>query len=517
MVRAALLALLALRSAAGAGVGLTFIPGSLRCIVNASAPGSAGNAYGYEDGSVVAASGALHMLVSEEVSAPKWVGMRLGHWATTVATGDAGWARVGTLVLDGRDMVSTKHCDGVDHMAALWSPMAHYDDAEGRWYMTFVGYACPGNADGVIFLARSLVAGQGGVGGPYESVGGPGRPLLARNHSVPWEGAQGDDSFVAFRPPGAAPAGPLLALYGSSDGGSYWSVGLARADGIAGPWTRAPTGNPLPLNGKRAENPIVFEATPDAAQPPLLALVHDWIRSEGEGFGLSWSADGVAWAASQLVAVPGGVRAPMGALDLGGGALAVFFNRQGASYDSLWVARFAVGPAQPPPSPPPPPPPPPPFPNGTPLALRPCSNASAAALAQRFVRGSGGDGTLRLAAGAAALCVDLLGCDTGAGALELWACHAPGDTCGGGFPSSPAANQFFAVNANGTISYTHDTRFCLAAAGGGALRLLPCAPGDGSQLWQLPADGAGGAFRIQQREAAGACVDVGGALAWDGR
>ena len=504
----AVLALLALRAAA-TGVGLTFVPNSLTCIVNASSPGSAGNLYGFEDGSVVRAAGALHMLVSEEVSAPKWVGMRLGHWSTSAAAGDAGWARQGTLVLDGKDMVSTKRCDGIDHMAAIWSPMAHYADAEARWYMTFIGYACPGNADGVVYLARSLAPGPGGVGGPFESVGSG--PLLSRNHSVPWEGSQGDDSFVAFRPPGAAPAGPLLALYGSSNGASYWSVGLAQAGGIAGPWTRAPAGNPLPLNGQRAENPIVFEAAPGAAQPPLLALVHDWIGREGEGFGLSWSADGVAWAASQLVAVPGGVRAPMGALDLGGGALAVFFNRQGTSFDSLWVARFALGPAQPQPSPPPSPPAPP-FPNGTPLALRPCSNASA--LAQRFARGGSGDGatTLRLAADAA-LCVDLLGCDTGAGALELWACHAPSDACGGAFPSSPAANQFFAVNANGTISYAHDARFCLAAAGGGALRLLPCAPGDGAQLWQLRADGAGGgapAFRIQQR-AGDACVDVGGA------
>jgi hypothetical protein len=497
------LPVLALRT--GAGVGLTFVPGSLSCIVNASSPGSAGNTFGYEDGCIVAAAGQLHMLVSEEVSAPKWVGMRLGHWATSVATGDSGWVRQGTLVLDGKAMVSTGHCDGIDHRAALWSPMAHYAQAEARWYMTYVGYACPGNADGVIYLARSLVAGQGGVGGPFVSVGSG--PLLARNHSVPWEGGQGDDSFVAFRPPGAAPAGPLLALYGSSDGGSYWSIGLAQAASIAGPWTRAPTGNPLPLNGQRVENPIVFEASPDPAQPPLLALVHDWIRREGEGFGLSWSPDGLSWAASQLVAVPGGVRAPMGVVDLGGGVLAVFFNRQGASFDSLWVARFALGPAQPPP---PPPPPPAPFPNDTPLALRPCSNASA--LAQRFVRSSSSssDGTLRLAADAA-LCVDLLGCDTGAGEMELWSCHAPGDVCGGSYPSSPAANQFFAVNANGTISYVHDTRFCLAAVGS-ALKLLPCATADSSQLWQLPADGTEGgvpAFRIQQHSA-DACVDVGG-------
>jgi len=197
----------------------------------------------------------------------------------------------------------------------------------------------------------------------------------------------------------------------------------------------------------------------------------------------------------------------MGVLDLGGGTVAVFFNRQGPSFDALWVAQFTLGPAQPSPSPPPSPP----FPNDTPLALKPCSNASA--LAQRFVRGSssGGYSTLQLAADAA-LCIDLLGCDTSAGELELWSCHAPGDTCGGSYPSVPAANQFFALNANGTISYTHDTRFCLTAVGD-MLRLLPCAPSDSNQLWELPAaaDSAVGepAFRIQQRTA-NACVDVGG-------
>jgi hypothetical protein len=146
---------------------------------------------------------------------------------------------------------------GQDHMAAIWSPISFYDDVESRWYMTFVGYACPGNSDGVILLAQSTVAGPSGIGGPYVSAG----VVLSRhnNSGEPWEGAQGDDSFTAFH--GLGEGSPLLGLYGSSNGASYWSVGLARSDSgtIHGPWTRAATGNPLQVNGQRMENPIVLK------------------------------------------------------------------------------------------------------------------------------------------------------------------------------------------------------------------------------------------------------------------
>jgi hypothetical protein len=146
---------------------------------------------------------------------------------------------------------------GQDHMAAIWSPISFYDDVESRWYMTFVGYACPGNSDGVILLAQSTVAGPSGIGGPYVSAG----VVLSRhnNSGEPWEGAQGDDSFTAFH--GLGEGSPLLGLYGSSNGASYWSVGLARSDSgtIHGPWTRAATGNPLQVNGQRTENPIVLK------------------------------------------------------------------------------------------------------------------------------------------------------------------------------------------------------------------------------------------------------------------
>lgn len=521
----ALLVLTLQLARASTGVGLTLLPETLTCIINASTPGTAGNVFGFEDGSIRLVNGTFHMLVSEEYAVPKWVGMRLAHWVSDFPLGNAGWTRVGTLILDGKEMVSTENCsDARDHTAALWSPVAFFDDVVGSWFLTYVGYDCPGNVDGVIRLARST---SGDIGGPFTSAG----TLLARNGSAqPWEGAQGDDSFFAYRPPGSSGGGgELLALFGSSDASSYWSVGLASSVSgtVAGPWTRAPAGNPLPVNGQRMENPIILEvpapssAAPAAGgAPTLLLAVFDQIGEEGEGFGLTWSLDGkgersrvrrhsppthpllawsppnTVWAPGQSVAVPGGVRAPMGALLTADNVVSVWFNRQGTTYDSLWVAQFALGPA-------------PPFvpPDSTPLTLKPCE---AGAPQQAFTVGT--NGTLRLVS-APNTCVDLNGCDTTTGVMDVWTCHVPGDACGGAFPSDPAINQRFSVNANGTISYTDAPAFCLTAASpqhawlATSVVLQECLPGSENQTWRIVGDVTSDFSIVAQQS--GACVNVG--------
>ncbi len=72
-----------------------------------------------------------------------------------------------------------------------------------------------------------------------------------------------------------------------------------------------------------------------------MLAVYDSIRSESDGFGLTWSPDGRDWAEGVLVPVPGGVRAPMAALAQDDGSVLVIFNRQGA-FDALWAARIAL-------------------------------------------------------------------------------------------------------------------------------------------------------------------------------
>ena len=169
-----------------------------------------------------------------------------------------------------------------------------------------------------------------------------------------------------------------------------------------------------------------MKVVPVGTSAPLLIAVYDDIAGESEGFGMTWSLDGVKWAPGQLVHVPGGgARAPMGLIDMEDGTVLVVFNRK-STYDSLWAARFKVGPA----------PPPGPFnpPDHTPLTARACVSGSDA---QRFHVGV--NGTVRLAS-SPSKCVDLFGCDTSAGVIDIWTCHIPGDgtVCGGSYVEPPA-------------------------------------------------------------------------------
>ena len=335
---------------------LTYLPGTLTTIVNSSSAGATDNKHGFEDGSVVrTADNVTHMFVSELFGDPLWIRMRLGHWQTADRAGATGWHRTGTLILDGASMVSTANCsDTADHNAALWSPIMFKEG--GFWHMTYVGYNCGrgysnANTDGVIKLARSTVAGDPGVAGPFVSLNA-GQPLLARrNNSQSWEGKQGIDSFSAYRPPRVSDSRKsprkLLAFYGSSPFGWPWNVGLAESlsGSIVGPWQRLPTGtNPLPLNGGHTENPMVLQvAVPGQGEASVLLMVHDWVTGGRAGFGFTHSMDGIVWANSTIVAVPGGCEAPHGILPslVHPGGVTVWFNKRG-EYDNLYVAQFVL-------------------------------------------------------------------------------------------------------------------------------------------------------------------------------
>jgi hypothetical protein len=328
---------------------LQVIPESVVTIVNSSHPGSVGNKHGYEDGSVVRVGNVTHMMVSELIDDPMWIRMRLGHWMTTELGGDSGWTRIGTLVLDGKEMISTANCsdpNDVRHNAALWSPTMYFED--DAWYMNWVGYNCGkgysnANTNGEIKLAKSSILGSSGVGGPFVSQVSA---LLAHDESSqPWEGKQGVDSFFPFRS-GAAEK-QLLAFYGSSPFGWPWNVGLARSKSgsIRGPWERLPHGNPLALNGGHTENPIVLQIDGNTSTDSVMVMVHDFVAAANKkGFGMSVSSDGgVSWGNSTVVEVPGGCEAPLGILPSLShpGGVTVWWNKRG-SYDNLYAAQFVV-------------------------------------------------------------------------------------------------------------------------------------------------------------------------------
>jgi hypothetical protein len=84
-------------------------------------------------------------------------------------------------------------------------------------------------------------------------------------------------------------------------------------------------------------------------------------------------------------------------------------------------------------------------------------------------------------------------------------CHS---TCVRRYPSNPPVNQLFDLRSDGTLSYTHDPSHCVASTVEGAVRLLPCAAGDKSQMWTLVNDGIGASL-IEHKGSDGVCVSVG--------
>eukprot|EP00966_Prymnesium_polylepis_P172051 3978399-Prymnesium_polylepis.1 len=288
------------------------------------------NLHGIEDGNVVRAhDGTFYMIGAEMYGDPKWIKMRLGVWHSSDGLR---WERQRSL----RNSSAT--FDGSDEHAASWGPFLLHDPDSDRWALSYVAYRSGGhnfsgwttNWDGQIFFHFANVTGDAGLDSDFGD-GGDWRttdqPLLRPDPlGAPWprcQGLQGTDSFYPYK----LPNGTWAALVGTAhQEGSWhpatptegrWSVSLALAPALAGPWTRynphgAPRDAPCAnITEGRTENPIV---------KPLPAggfmAVYDDLGHEGSGFGYVCSQDGVRWCRGAVVAVPGGCRTPFGLIDL---------------------------------------------------------------------------------------------------------------------------------------------------------------------------------------------------------
>jgi hypothetical protein len=205
-------------------VGLTIVSQSDHSLIRPGDPGTQGNKYGFEGGSVVKLGGIYHLFTSEMVGDPRWVKMRLARWTSRDRTT---WKREATLY------ESSGNFDGTDPRAALWAPMPVFSDRTDHWELFYVAYRCApdtpekwlGNYEGRIWRAVSTQAGRGGIAGPYNDVG---VILEPGKLSDPWEGLQGTDSFYPYKA-----AGRWYGFYGSArtevKPSAYWKVGLASA------------------------------------------------------------------------------------------------------------------------------------------------------------------------------------------------------------------------------------------------------------------------------------------------
>jgi hypothetical protein len=283
--------------------------------------GAEGNKYGFEGGRVVKIRETYHMFTSEMVGDPHWVKMRLAHW---LSTDRIHWKRSATLFESSGDFT------GKDQRAALWSPIPIFDPDARRWNLFYVAYqAAPDtvhewltNHEGRIWRAISETPGWDGINGPYRDTG---IVLQRGKDSDPWEGLQGTDSFFPYRV-----ADRWYALYGTAHTESLpislWQVGLASALSLEGPWTRCTGLNPVRMEPRFVENPIVTQL----ANGTYVAVYDNHLPNE---VGYSISEDGIHWSAGQHLVVQAGdgiwaseVRTPLGLVQEDNGTFTLFYT-----------------------------------------------------------------------------------------------------------------------------------------------------------------------------------------------
>jgi hypothetical protein len=290
-------------------------------VLTVHSSGAEGNKYGFEGGRVVKLNGSYHLFTSEMVGDPHWVKMRLAHW---VSQDRLHWKRLATLAESSGDF------GGKDPRAALWSPLPVYNPADNRWNLFYVAYqSAPDtkqqwltNHEGRIWRSVSNTPGRDGIGGPYSDAG----VILQRGRdSDSWEGLQGTDSFFPYKV-----GERWYALYGSAHTEklpiSLWQVGLATAPDLAGPWVRCTDRNPLTVEKRFIENPIVTKL-----EDGTYVAVYD--TDAPNAIGYTFSADGVHWSPAQHLLVQEGagvwateVRTPLGLIPEGRGSFTLFYT-----------------------------------------------------------------------------------------------------------------------------------------------------------------------------------------------
>lgn len=292
-----------------------------RPVLTIRSAGAEKNKYGFEGGRIIKLNGIYHLFTSEMVGDPHWVKMKLAHWTSPDRMH---WRRVATLRESSGDFT------GKDPRAALWSPIPVFDPDEDRWNLFYVAYqAAPDterewltNHQGRIWRAISERPAIDGIDGPYRDLG----VVMQRgSDSDAWEGLQGTDSFFPYKVNDA-----WYAFYGSARTESLpislWQVGLARAPRLRGPWARVTELNPLKVEPRFIENPIVTRI----ADGCYIAVYDNHQPNE---VGYSVSSDGVHWGSGQHLVVQSGkgvwateVRTPLGLVDEGNGNFTLFYT-----------------------------------------------------------------------------------------------------------------------------------------------------------------------------------------------
>jgi hypothetical protein len=320
--------------------GLALVEQHPSPVLTVKSPGAEGNKHGFEGGNVVKLGGVYHLVTTEMAGENPSVNTNLAHW---MSSNRLHWKRVSTLY------ESSGEFTGQDPRAALWGPMLIYDEQSQTWNLIYVAYrAAPdtksewryANFEGTIWRAVSRVKGPGGIDGPYVDVGVILRPDA---DSQWWEGLQGTDSFFAYRV-----GQHWLGFYGSSNTEhqppEHWRVGLAEAAQLAGPWKRCVGVNPVYMDKRFVENPIVTNLDDGSYM-----AVYD--NEHPNAVGYAWSSDGLNWKPGRdLVVQPKGkgswtdhIRTPLGLIPEGRGRFTLFYTAYQRTPGSKELGPEAIG------------------------------------------------------------------------------------------------------------------------------------------------------------------------------
>lgn len=276
-------------------------------VITAQTPGATDNQYGFEGGRVVKVGGTYYMFVTELAGTPRWFANRIAYWESTDGVH---WTRPqgATLFQSGPDFTGPQ--------AGVFTPIPVYDNQANQWDLFYVA----GNPR-QIWRAVSTVPGRDGITGPYKDAG------IAM---------AGTDGFMPY-----SAGGRWYALYEGPSQFSPWEISLATASTLAGPWTPVKNLNPLTVERRFIENPVVTKL----ANGEYVA-VYD---SELPGaVGVMYSPDGIHWSrGTPLQVLPKGygrdaddVRTPLGLVPTGGGSYRILFT----GYDT--ADNLSVSPCQ---------------------------------------------------------------------------------------------------------------------------------------------------------------------------
>lgn len=268
-------------------------------LIGRHTPGAENIRWGCEGGLVLEESGYVHVFTTECHAPPKISNTRLAHWRSPDGVT---FERVSTLC--------EADSPAPDHLrsAMPWTPYPIFNDEEDRWNLFYVGYGSGSGSDTQIIRSVSEKPGREGLGGPYAPAD---CPIRGGADADPWEGTGSAVSFFPFKVRHG-----WLGFFGCNQVNTRNDVrfipGLARSPSLSGPWTRLSHRNPVKMDDRFIENPIVYPVGDDHFVTFYDGeTVHGIAYAYSHG-GETWSREKVLWLESPPTPWAWWMRTPLG-------------------------------------------------------------------------------------------------------------------------------------------------------------------------------------------------------------